>query len=454
MATPVTRAEEIKIADVIDRSKVGRLQVVLFALCAACLIMDGFDVQAVGYVGPALIREWQIPGSALGNMLAAGNFGVLIGSLVFTMLADKIGRRPVLIGATFYFSVMTILTSFVRSTDEMIAVRFVAGLGLGCIIPNATALIGEYSPLRLRIALMACISVGFTAGAAVGGFVSAWLIPEFGWRSVFLFGGVTPLVIGAMMIAWLPESLQFMALRQKNPRRLAEWIHRIDPTVPAASTARFVVHEENRGGVPAVHLFREGRALGTVLLWIINFMNIFNLYVLSGWIPTVAAQLGYSTRVAVLVGTTVQVGGTLGTFWLTWLIGKYGFVRVLTTCFTVACLSIALIGQPGLSLWLLIFLVFVAGSCVVGGQPTVNALSGSYYPTYLRSTGIGWGLGVGRAGAIIGPWLVGQFMSLKWAITDIFYVAAVPALISAVVMLSLQWVMKPATTHAVPAAAH
>lgn len=458
MATPVMRSDEVKIADVIDRSKVGPLQVILFALCAACLIMDGFDVQAVGYVAPSLIQEWKIPGSVLGNMLAAGNFGVLLGSLFFTMLADKIGRRPVLLGATFYFSVMTILTGLVRSADEMIVVRFIAGLGLGCIIPNATALIGEYSPRRLRVALMACISVGFTAGAAVGGFVSAWLIPEFGWRSVFFFGGVTPLLIGALMVVWLPESLQFMALGQKNQRknqqRLAGWIRRIDPTVPATPATRYVVHEENRGGVPAVHLFREGRALGTVLLWVINFMNIFNLYVLSGWMPTVAAQLGYSTRVAVLVGTTVQVGGTLGTFWLTWLIGMFGFVRVLTTCFTVACLSIALIGQPGLSLWVLIVLVFVAGSCVVGGQPTINALSGSYYPTYLRSTGIGWGLGIGRAGAIIGPWLVGQFMSMKWQITDIFYVAAVPALISAAVMLSLQWVMKSATAAAVPAAAH
>ncbi len=442
MRSPAGPGGEIRIAEVIDQSRVGSLQVILFALCAACLIMDGFDVQAVGYVGPSLIREWQAPGSALGNMLAAGNFGVLLGSLVFTMVADKIGRRPVLVGATFYFAGLTIVTGLVSSVNEMIAVRFIAGLGLGCIVPNATALIGEYSPHRLRVTLMACISVGFTAGAALGGFVAAWLIPSFGWRSVFFFGGAIPLVIGAFMLPWLPESLQFMALRDKDPRRLARWITRIDPSVAATASTRFVVHEESRAGVPAMHLFRDGRALGTVLLWVINFMNIFNLYVLSGWMPTVAAQLGYSTRTSVLVGTTVQVGGTLGTFWLTWLIGRLGFVPVLTTCFTVACLTIALIGQPGLSLAVLILLVFIAGSCIVGGQPTINALSGSYYPTYLRSTGIGWGLGVGRAGAIVGPWLVGQFMALKWEISDIFYVAAVPALISAVVMLSLQWAMK------------
>src|SRR5262245_7428117 len=300
MATPASRSEEIRIADVIDRSRIGRLQVILFALCAACLIMDGFDVQAVGYVGPSLLRDWNIPGSALGNMLAAGNFGVLLGSLFFTMLADKIGRRPVLIGATFYFSVMTILTGLVRSTDEMIAVRFVAGLGLGCIIPNATALIGEYSPRRLRVAFMACISVGFTAGAAVGGFVSAWMIPAFGWRSVFYFGGITPLIIAVLMLVWLPESLQFRDGRQRALNKVGRWLKRIDPHVPIGPRTEYIVNEENKGGVPAVHLFREGRGVTTILLWVINFMNIYNLYVLSGWLPTVMTQLGYSAQTGVL----------------------------------------------------------------------------------------------------------------------------------------------------------
>jgi MFS transporter, AAHS family, 4-hydroxybenzoate transporter len=441
MAMPGVERTEIRIADVIDGSKIGELQVGLFILCAACLIMDGFDVQAMGYVGPAIIQDWKIPRASLGNMLAAGNFGVLLGSLVLTMLADKIGRRPVLIGATLFFAMLTMLTGMVRSLEEMIVIRFVAGLGLGCIVPNGTALIGEYSPRRLRVTLMACISVGFTAGGAVAGFVAAWLIPAFGWRSVFYFGGAIPLVIAVCMSVWLPESLQFLVLRGKNLDKVGKWLRRIDPTTPVSINAHYVVHEENRGGVPAMHLFREGRALGTVLLWVINFMNIFNLYVLSGWMPTVATGMGYSTRTGVLIGTTLQVGGTLGTFWLTWFIAKLGFVRVLTTCFTVACVSIALIGQPGISLFLLYAAVFIAGSCIVGGQPTVNALSASYYPTYLRSTGIGWGLGIGRAGAIVGPLLMGELLRRQWSMPDIFHAVAIPALISAVVMFSMRWVI-------------
>jgi AAHS family 4-hydroxybenzoate transporter-like MFS transporter len=442
MTMPGTAARKVDISEVVDNSRIGSLQVGIFGMCLLCLIMDGFDVQALGYVAPAIIEDWKIPNAALGPVFGAANFGVLIGALVFSMLADKIGRRPVLIAATLFFSVMTLLTAGASSVEELLALRFIAGIGLGCIMPNATALIGEYSPRRLRITLMMGITVGFTAGAAIGGFVAAWLIPAFGWRSVFYFGGVVPLVIALAMLLWLPESLQFMVLRGKNRENVGKWLQRIDPTVPAGGTAEYVVDEENQQGVPVKHLFREGRSLVTILLWVVNFMNLLNLYSLASWLPTVVRDAGHSTSTAVLVGTVLQVGGTIGTFGLAWFIARRGFISALTTSFAVACVSIALIGQPGLSLVLLFVVVFVAGWCVVGGQPGINALAATYYPTYLRSTGIGWGLGIGRIGAIVGPVLGGEFMRLKWSTQDLFFAAAIPALISAVVMFSLRWLMK------------
>jgi AAHS family 4-hydroxybenzoate transporter-like MFS transporter len=444
----------IKVSDVIDNAKVGSLQVSLFVLSAMCLILDGFDVQIVGYVAPAIFQEWQVPRSALGNVLAAGNFGVMVGSLVFTMVGDKLGRRPVLLGATLFFSVLTLVTSQVTTVTELTVVRFIAGIGLGSIIPNATALIGEYSPRRLRVAFMACISVGFTAGGAVAGFVSAWLIPAYGWRSVFYFGGITPLAIAVLMFFWLPESLQFLVVRRRSLDRVGRWLKQIDPRVPIGPATEYVVDEESGGGVPAVQLFREGRGTTTILLWVINFMNIYNLYLLSGWLPTVMTQLGYSQQTGVWVGTTMQVGGTLGTFWLTWVIGRLGFIPVLTTCFIVACGCIAAIGQPGLAFWLLVILVFIVGTCVVGGQPMINSMAAVYYPTYVRSTGIGWGLGVGRAGGIMGPWLVGYLLRQNWSVQDIFFTAAVPALISAVAMFALRCVMKPSSAEVAVVAAH
>jgi MFS transporter, AAHS family, 4-hydroxybenzoate transporter len=428
----------VNIADRIDNSPIGALQVSTFAICMLCLIMDGFDVQALGYVAPEIVREWTISNAALGPVFGASNFGVLLGSLAFSMLADRVGRRPILIGATLFFGIMTIAAARAASVGELLAVRFVGGIGLGCIIPNATALVGEYSPRRLRGPLMMIIGgVGFTGGAAIGGFISAFLIPRFGWRSVLYFGGVMPLLIALAMLVWLPESLQFLVVRRKGRAKIARWLKRIDPTVPSGPDVEFVVGEEKREGVPVVHLFREARGPVTMLLWLVNFMNLLNLYFLASWMPTVVRDAGHSTSTAVLAGTILQVGGTIGTVGLAWLIGRLGFIPVLTVSFGLASVTIALIGQPGLSVGLLFVLVFIAGWCVVGGQPGINALAGTFYPTYLRSTGVGWGLGIGRAGAIVGPVVGGEFMRRQWSTRDLFFAAAVPAVVSTIALLAL-----------------
>jgi AAHS family 4-hydroxybenzoate transporter-like MFS transporter len=438
----------VNIADRIDHSPIGALQVSTFGLCLLCLIMDGFDVQALGYVAPEIVREWKIQNAALGPVFGATNFGVLVGSLVFSMLADTIGRRPILVGATAFFGVMMLAAARAASVGELLALRFIAGIGLGCIIPNATALIGEYSPRRLRGQLMMVIGgVGFTGGAAIAGFIAAFLIPRFGWRSVLYFGGAVPLLIALAMLVWLPESLQFLVVRRRARANIARWLARIDPTVPSGPDVEFVVPEGNPEGVPVVHLFREGRGAVTILLWVVNFMNLLNLYFLASWLPTVVRDAGRSASTAVLAGTVLQVGGTIGTVGLAWLIGRRGFIPVLTTSFAVASVTIALIGLPGVSIALLFVLVFIAGWCVVGGQPGINALAGTFYPTSLRSTGVGWGLGVGRAGAIVGPVVGGEFLRRQWSTRDIFFAAAVPAFISTVALLALRIAMARRSLH-------
>ena len=432
----------INIPELLANSTVGPLQRRVFILCALCLIIDGFDVQAMGYVAPALVPDWKIDRSALGPVFSAANFGVLIGSLVFSTIADKIGRRPVLVGATLFFAVMTIATAYAQNIDQLFWLRLVAGIGMGCIIPNATALVGEFSPAARRVTLMMTITVGFTAGAALGGFVAAWMIPLWGWRSVFLFGGLVPLVIGLAMVVSLPESLQFLAVRRRRLDLLAKWLTKLDPTIRVDASTQYIANEESRGGVPFVHLFRDGRGLVTVLLWVINFMNLLNLYSLANWLPTVVAGMGYDTRTAVLVGTILQVGGTIGTFGLAWLIARGGFVPMLAATFAVATVSIFLIGSPGISLTLLFVIVFIAGWCVVGGQPGMNALAATFYPTYLRTTGVGFALGIGRIGAIVGPYIGGRMMAAQFTNQQLFWAAAVPAVVSTLTLIALLFVMK------------
>lgn len=437
-----TAAKSVNLSELLETSRIGPLQIRVFVLCMACLIMDGFDVQAMGYTAPALLADWGVPGPSLGPVFAAANFGVLIGALLFSMLADKIGRRPVLVWSTFFFAAMTIATAYAQNIEQLLWLRFISGVGLGCIIPNATALVGEFSPKAKRVTLMMCITVGFTLGAAIGGFVAAWLIPQFGWRSVFIFGGVVPLVIAVAMLWGLPESLQFLAVRKAGREALRRWLKQLAPQLRTDDATEFLANETAKGGVPFLHLFRDGRAVFTLLIWVVNFMNIFMLYSLSNWLPTLVTSMGYDTQTAVLIGTTLQVGGTIGTFGLAWLIAKRGFIWMLMLTFAVAAASIALIGQPGISLAVLAVVVFIAGWCVVGGQPGLNAFSGSFYPTYLRSTGVGAGLGVGRIGAIVGPYITGVLLANQFTMQQIFWFTAIPAVISTVTMFALGFALK------------
>ncbi|MFL9926232.1 MFS transporter [Herbaspirillum lusitanum] len=433
------KGPELVVEQVVEQSRFGAFQFGLLFLCGLCLIIDGFDVQAMGYVAPAIINDWNISKASLGPVFGAGLFGMLLGSLVLTPVGDRYGRRPVLIISTLFFSVCMLLTTQVQTLDALLVLRFITGFGLGSIMPNAMALVGEFSPSSSRVTRMMLVSCGFTVGAAAGGFVSAALIPAHGWHAVFWVGGLVPLLLGIAMLFWLPESIQFLVLHKRPLSKISRWLRKLDPALVINADTRIVVKEARNDGMPVAELFRGGRAGITLLLWLISFMNLINLYFLSNWLPTLIKDAGYTTGMAVLIGTSLQVGGVVGTLTLGWFINRFGFTKVLGACFITACVAIALIGKVAAVPALLFIAVVVAGFCVVGGQPAVNALAGTYYPTSLRSTGIGWALGIGRIGSVVGPVIGGQLIAMQWSNGSLFMAAAVPALISAVMVARLHW---------------
>jgi AAHS family 4-hydroxybenzoate transporter-like MFS transporter len=440
------QSQDIHVEKIIEEGRMSPFHVGLLLICGLCLIIDGFDVQAMGYVAPAIIHDWAISKAALGPVFGAGLFGMLVGSLVLTPVADRVGRRPVLIVSTIFFSLCMLATTQVNSIESLLILRFVTGLGLGSIMPNAMALVGEYSPGRSRVTRMMLISCGFTVGAAIGGFLSAMIIPAYGWRAVFWVGGLAPALLALAMVLWLPESIQFMVLKKRPKTQIARWLRKIDSSVTLDGDARIVVDERQGTGMPVAELFRNGRAGVTLLLWLISFMNLINLYFLSNWLPTLIKDAGYSTSTAVLAGTALQVGGIIGTLTLGGLINRFGFTRVLIACFLFASVSVAAIGSVATVLPMLVAMVVISGFCIVGGQPALNALAGTYYPTSLRSTGIGWSLGVGRIGSVVGPVLGGQLIGLQWSNAALFIAAAVPVVISALATTRLHWTRSTAAS--------
>jgi len=440
----------INVVELVDRSKLHSIQILVLVLCGLCMTMDGFDVQAMSYVAPALLKEWNVAKPALGPVFSAGLFGVMLGSLIFSIIADKIGRRPVLIGAMLFLAFSVFATAHASSLNAMLALRLFSGFAMGAIVPNAMALSGEFSPLRYRVTLMMIVSSGFIVGGAVGGFIAAALIPAFGWQAVFYAGAIAPAVAALILSLAMPESIQFQVARRRNLDQVRNLLARIAPESRIGPDTEFTTPDRPRNGMPVTNLFRGGLAIGTILLWIINFMNLLCVYFLANWLPVVMNEAGHSAQEAVLAGTMMWVGGVIGNLLLGWLVDRRGFGPVLSLTFAVAGFAVASIGQVAGSLTLVFAAIGIAGFCVLGAQSGLNALGPTYYPVSVRSTGTGWASGIGRFGSVVGPILGSQLISLQWSTAQLFQAAAVPAAIAVVAMLTFWRVVPSVTPKAIP----
>jgi AAHS family 4-hydroxybenzoate transporter-like MFS transporter len=403
-------ARAVNVAETIDTRPVGSFQLRVFLLCAAVLFVDGFDVQAITYVVPTITREWGLVRGQLWPALTAGLVGVMLGAMFLAPLADRVGRRRVIVYSCVAFGTLTLLTLAVETLPSLVVLRFLTGLGLGSALPNAIGLASEYAPHKRRALVVMFVGSGVSLGAIGAGIAAAQLVAPFGWRSVFLIGGILPIVLAALLARWLPESIRFAALlpsRQVEAKRL---LRKIKPEL--GEDIAILSHDSEGGKATVLDLFADGRAVATLCLWVAFFMSLLNVYLAINWLPTSLVASGFTDAQASGMTTIYHVGGVAGTYAIGLLMDRLGAHRMVLVALLLAAVgfyTFATVTQ--LPQWTTAAVLALAGVGVIGAQVGANALATMTYPVAMRATGLGWALGVGRVGSIVGPTIIGLMLA-------------------------------------------
>jgi len=426
----------VNVTDIINQHRLAPFQIMIVVLCFLIVAIDGFDTAAIGFLAPAIRTEWSLSAAQLAPLFGAGLAGLMAGAFLFGPLADKYGRKNVLLVCVLFFALASLASAYSSSLWELVAWRFLTGLGLGGAMPNSVTLTSEFCPEKRRSFLVTTMFCGFTVGSALGGLASANLVEDYGWRSVLILGGVLPLALLPLMVWKLPESVRYLVMEGKGRERVAATLKRIAPEAEFANT-RFIVSEAKPKGFPVGHLFRADLVRGTLMLWLAFFMSLLVIYLLSSWLPTFIKSTGVSLKTASLVTAMFQVGGTIGAILLGWLMDRVNPHRVLAMSYALAGLFIAAIGSLTGTPWLVGLVVFFAGFCISGSQVGANALSASFYPTDCRATGVSWANGVGRIGSVLGSVGGGTMLSMNLSLPTVFAIVGIPAVVAGITMFAL-----------------
>jgi MFS transporter, AAHS family, 4-hydroxybenzoate transporter len=429
----------LRVEQLVDEQSIGRFNVQLLVWSFLAMFADGYDLSAMPFAAPSLVREWHLRPDVFGPVFSASLIGILFGAPLMGWVGDRLGRRVAIVAGCILYGLSTLAMVLAHSLEQMIALRVVTGIGLGGLMPNTIALSSELSPKRWRATLVVLMFTGITLGSGTPGPVAAWLVPVYGWQVLFVLGGLVPLLVAACLPFVLPESIKFLALHAPQRRtELLQTARRLRPDLTIADDARFETAAalHTNSNTSPLEIFRGSLAAITPLLWLCFIMVLMSNYFLNSWMPLLFQISGLSPKAAALTSSLYHVGGTLGGVLLSVLLDRFGFVAI-AALLAIAVPSIVLIGVPGTAVATLAVVSTIAGFGVLGGQFGNNASAGLLYPTAVRSTGVGCAFAIGRFGGIAGPIVGGMLLQRHWGMPDLFKAAAVPMAIGAVAAIVL-----------------
>lgn len=418
---------DVNMEELVDNAKFNNFHWMLLIITGLIIIFDGYDLIIYGVVLPKLMAEWNMDAITAGALGSYALFGMMFGAFIFGSLADKLGRKKLIIFCVVLFSIVTFFTGFASNPTEFGIYRFIAGLGIGGVMPNAVALITEYAPKRMRSMLVTIMFSGYAVGGMLAAGLGILLIPQFGWPSVF-FVGIIPLILLPLFIILLPDSPAFL-IKDGNQKILVKVANALNPNGSYTSEDTFIMPEHHTKKGHFTDLFKENRLFSTIMIWIAFFCCLLIVYAMTGWLPKLMMKAGFPLGSSLTFLMVLSIGSIIGALLGGYLADKFNPRSILMIFFALAAISIILLGQLN-SFILLNLFVAITGATTIGTQIILYAYVAQYYPTTVKGTGIGWASAVGRTGAIFGPILGGVLVAANVSLTTNFIAFAIPAVVA------------------------
>jgi MFS transporter, AAHS family, 4-hydroxybenzoate transporter len=418
--------QEVDVSSIIEGQKLNRFLVALVVGSWVITFFDGFDMNVISFAAPYIAPQFHLDKVMMGKVFSIGLAGTMVGGFLFGYLGDRIGRRPSIIAATALFSVLTMAIAFANSYEQLLALRFLDGIAIGGMLPLSWALNIEYAPKRFRATIVTTVMVGYSLGTALGGPVTVWLAPRYGWGSVFLVGGGLSLLSAIGLLVMLPESVRYLASHGRKPETIARIVRRLAPELELPANPRFVAIDEAAGSksFSARLLFERELRVITPLLWIAYIFSSMTAFFLATWTPLVFEALGFSRQTAALAATVNSAFGALGGLSLMRFTDRFGAIAItVMPLLAIPLLLVAAFADLG-SDGFLVATAFIT-LFLIGGHFGLHSIAGIFYPSAYRSNGTGWATSVAKIGSIAGPYIAGLILATSLPVRNIFAVLAI-----------------------------